>query len=255
MQRGYQHDFASMHKDELYDEKKRTKKADTMIALLSTFYGQEKLKTLKVLDVGASTGFIDHYLSDFFEQVVGIDIDEQAIAFANKRFNAGNLIFKLDDAMKLSFDEDTFDLVICSQVYEHVPDSQLMFTEIYRVLKPGGVCYFAAGNRLSINEHHYNLPFLSVIPRTLAHYYVRIFGKADFYYEKHLSYWGLMSLVRDFLVVDFTRRIITTPKKFKADYMVKDGSKKQWLAKIIVSYFYCLVPGYIWLLKKPFDQC
>jgi SAM-dependent methyltransferase len=217
MQRGYQHDFASMHKDELYDEEKRTKKADTMIAVLANFYGQEKLKTLKVLDVGASTGFIDYYLAGFFEQVVGIDIDEQAIAFASEKFNAENLVFKLDDAMKLSFDTDSFDVVVCSQVYEHVPDAQLMFSEIYRVLKPGGVCYFAAGNRLNVKEHHYGLPFLSVMPRFLAHYYIRIFGKADFYYEKHLSYWGLMMLVNNFIFVDFTRAIIADPEKFKVN--------------------------------------
>lgn len=253
MERGYQYDFASMHKDKLYDESNRIKKADTMIAILSEVYGQQQLKSLKLLDVGASTGIIDHYLSGFFGQVTGIDIDEQAIGFATQNFNAENLLFKLDDAMKLSFEDNSFDLVVCSQVYEHVPDADLMFAEIYRVLKPGGVCYFAAGNRLDIHEHHYNLPFLSVIPRFLAHYYVRLFKKAAFYYEKHLSYWGLMHLTKSFYQIDFTRRVIANPEKFKAGYMLSHGSIKHKLAIVIADYLYWLVPGYIWLLKKPME--
>ncbi|MEM6824585.1 MAG: class I SAM-dependent methyltransferase [Pseudomonadota bacterium] len=42
------------------------------------------------------------------------------------------------DLTKLPFPEDDFDLVICSHVLEHVPDDAAAFSEIARVLKPGG---------------------------------------------------------------------------------------------------------------------
>ena len=42
------------------------------------------------------------------------------------------------DLTKLPFDTDDFDLVICSHVLEHVPDDAAAFSEIERVLKPGG---------------------------------------------------------------------------------------------------------------------
>ena len=92
--------------------------------------------------------------------------------------------------MNLPFGDESFDIVICSHVYEHVPDPERMFDQIHRVLKPGGVCYFSAGNRLMWNEPHYDLPLLSVLPRPLAHLYIRLAGKADRYHEKHLTYWG-----------------------------------------------------------------
>jgi 2-polyprenyl-3-methyl-5-hydroxy-6-metoxy-1,4-benzoquinol methylase len=143
-----------------------------------------------------------------------------------------------------------FDVVICARVYEHVPDAVMMMDEIYRILKPGGVCYFATGNRLNIIEPHYHLPFLSMIPRPLAHLYVKWLGKGSLYYEKHLSYWALRALVRKFVIIDYTRSIIENPNRFSADYMLKTGAMKTRLAKWIVKHAYWLCPGYIWLLKK-----
>jgi SAM-dependent methyltransferase len=93
------------------------------------------------------------------------------------------------DALHLPFADDSLDVVICSHVYEHVPEPVQMFREIHRVLCMGGVCYFSAGNRLMWNEPHYNLPLLSVLPRPLAHLYIRLAG------------WQGQSLSRDSISV------------------------------------------------------
>jgi ubiquinone/menaquinone biosynthesis C-methylase UbiE len=156
--------------------------------------------------------------------------------------------------MQLQFDDDAIDVVICSQVYEHVPDSALMMREIYRVLKTGGICYFAAGNRLMWNEPHYNLPLLSVLPRPLAHLYMKAARKGSHYYEKHLSFWGLKKLVGDFETVDYTRAIIAAPQRFHADYMMRPGSIKSRVANAMARHAFWLVPGYIWVLQKPGGQ-
>jgi ubiquinone/menaquinone biosynthesis C-methylase UbiE len=123
-------------------------------------------------------------------------------------------------------------------------------TEIHRVLKPSGVCYFSAGNRLTVKEPHYNLPFLSVMPRYFAHRYMKIAGKGTFYYEKHLSYWGLKRLIRNFERIDYTKRIIENPELFYANYMIKHGTMKSAFARLIVNYAYWMCPSFIWLLRK-----
>jgi len=228
----------------MYDVRGRERKAKTMIAVLSDFLNSD-LKSLSVLDICSSTGIIANYLSKYFGKVVGIDIDEAAVKFSNNSHKKDNLEFIKSDSMAMEFQESEFDVAICAQVYEHVPDANKLIQEIYRVLKPGGICYFAAGNRLNINEAHYNLPFLSVIPRPLAHIYIKAAGKADFYYEKHLSYWGLKSLVRSFKIVDYTKNIIENPHLFYADYMIQKGSKKASLAKFILRYTYWLCPSYM----------
>lgn len=251
MSRGYQHAFSSLHGSVMYDKAERERKANTMLRILSDKLGEEHIVAMSLLDVGASTGIIDSYLSQSFMQVTGIDIDKKAIAHAMETNSKEHLHFCIGDAMSLDFPNKSFDVVICSQVYEHVPDARRMMDEIYRVLKPEGVCYFAAGNRLSIDEHHHNLPFLSAIPRPLGHLYLRLAGKGKYYYEKHLSYWGLRSLVAKFDIIDYTGELIKNPEKFDAAYMLEPGSTKHKLAQFIVERFYWLCPGYIWLLKKP----
>ena len=48
---------------------------------------------------------------------------------------------------------------------------------IYKLLKPGGICYFVAGNRYKIIEPKFKLPFLSFLPNKLSKLYIRIAKK------------------------------------------------------------------------------
>ena len=245
----YQYNYSEINPVSVYDRRGREQKAKTIVSVLQDFIGAD-LKSLTLLDFGSSTGIIANYLANYFGKVVGIDIDQPAVEFATANFKRDNLEFVQTDSLKSEMHESYFDAVICAHVYEHVQDASVMMDEIHRLLKPGGVCYFAAGNRLNIMEPHYRLPFLSVIPRPLAHIYIRWAGKGESYYEKHLSYWGLKRLVRKFEIVDYTRPMIENPQRFSADYLLQPGAIKTSLARWGVKYAYWLVPGYIWLLKK-----
>jgi len=248
LNRGYQYDF-SVNSPSVFNTEGRERKARTTVAVLED-YLSKPLKDCTLLNVGGSAGIIDNYLSDYFKSVTGIDIDEHAIAHANKNFSRSNLVFKVADALDLPYGDNTFDVVLCSHVYEHVPDPYKMFNEIYRVLSAGGVCYFSAGNRLMWNEPHYDLPLLSVLPRPLAHVYMRIAGKGKYYHEKHLSYWGLKKLVKDFKITDYTTKLVREPETYMTDYMLPSGSFKSRLASTFISAAYWAFPGYIWILEK-----
>ena len=249
--RGYQHNFSRMVNGAMYKHQGRERKAKTILAVLHDFFNKKPLSSLSLLDVGSSTGIIDNYLADYFLKVTGIDIDKEAIQYAKKTFEKDNLRFIVDDLMDLGFPDNIFDVVVCTQIYEHVPDAQIMIKEIFRVLKPGGVCYFAAGNRMTIMEPHYRLPFLSIIPRTLAHMYMKISCKGDYYHEKHLALSGLLKLVSSFILHDYTKKIIVDPEKFHADYMLATDSSKHKIAKLMINHAYWLCPTYIWILEKP----
>ena len=248
--RGYQYNFSEILHKQMYNKAYRRKKAKTIIAVLCDFY-HTPLKDLSVIDIGSSTGIIANYCADYFGSVTGIDIDENAIKFAGKNFRKNNLQFFQQDSMSIDFTDGKFDVVICAQVYEHVPDAKKLMSEIHKILKPGGICYFAAGNRLNVQEAHYNLPFLSVIPRPFAHLYIKTAGKADFYYEKHFSYWGLRNLVSSFKLIDYTIKITNNPDQFHTRYMLPKNMHKTRIAKLVVNHLYWLFPTYIWLLQKP----
>jgi len=243
----YQLDYAS-HRKQMYDAQSRIKKAERMIKLLSHYFGQDKLQELSLLDLGSSTGIIAHELSKNFKIVVGIDIDQEGINFAKKNFKKKNLKFQLADAMKLPFKNSSFDVVICAHVYEHVPNAKKLMAEIHRVLKPNGACYFAAVNALWPIEPHYNLPFLSYLPKNIAHHYVRLFGKADAYYESPRFKPGLKELTLKFKVIDYTDKILSSPSRYGFDDKIK--GTRAIIAKVLAPLSKELAPTFFWLLVK-----
>jgi len=245
----YQHDYSKIRPESVFDGPSRLRKAGTILAVLQDHF-LSGCRHLKLLDVGCSTGIIANFLAGYFHEVVGIDIDANAIWFARSTFRRPNLEFKLQDGLSLDFKEDALDLVVCAHVYEHVPDPDRLLSEIHRVLRPGGICYFAAGNRLAVREPHYGLPFLSYLPQEAANAYLRWSRRGSVYYEKHRTVWGLKRLVRRFTVVDYTHRLIQTPALFGFDYLLKAGTRRHRLAKFAVRHFYWLCPTYVWLLQK-----
>lgn len=233
----------------MYDIEMRRQKANKMLAVLEDYY-IEGISKLEVLDIGCSTGIIANELSKKFTKVSGIDIDEAAVNYAKETYQNDNLNFSVQDSMNLKFSDQSFDVITCAHVYEHVPESNQLFSEIYRILKPEGICYFAAGNRLSLIEAHYKVPLLSIIPKPLAHIYLRMLKKGEFYYENHLTLWGLRKLVSQFEIKDYTLKVLKNPQKYYATEMVKQESLKQKLAISMLDIAYWLCPTYIWLLRK-----
>ncbi|GAB2502217.1 class I SAM-dependent methyltransferase [Lysobacter humi (ex Lee et al. 2017)] len=247
-ERGYQFDFSkgnpAMHAADV-----RTRKARTMIAVLRDAIGSDALCTAKLLNVGCSTGLIDRELARHVAQLTGIDIDREAIELAAARAPA-NARFQVGDAMELDFAPSSFDIVVCSQVYEHVPDPRRMMREIARVLRPGGLCYFAATNRFCVIEQHYRLPFLSIIPVSWAHRYLRLARRGRYYHERHLGIRGLRDLTGAFEVIDYTLKMLREPERFEFGYMMGTGVRRLAI-RAFAHAAYPLFPGYVWLLRKP----
>jgi 2-polyprenyl-3-methyl-5-hydroxy-6-metoxy-1,4-benzoquinol methylase len=249
MTRDYQFNYSSL-KPSVFNREQRERKARTILRVCQDFLQRDDLSQLRLLDVGSSSGVIDNYLADYVQSVEGIDIDQPAIAHAQANFAKHNLSFAQGDAMQLEQRDSSVDIVICSHVYEHVPDASRMFKEIHRVLKPGGFCYFSGNNRVMIMEPHYRLPFLSLLPRFLAHGYLRLAGKGSFYHEKHVSYWSLKKLCQAFDIIDYSAKVIADPDKFDIGYMLKAGTAKYRVANFLASHAKWATP-HIWLLQKP----
>jgi ubiquinone/menaquinone biosynthesis C-methylase UbiE len=95
-----------------------------------------------VLDYGCGTGWsLVRLLGLRPKKVVGIDISEKAIEQAIKR--AGDdAEFRVMDAHKLDFPDNTFDLVVGRAILHHL-DFQIAMQEVKRVLRKGGYAAFA----------------------------------------------------------------------------------------------------------------
>jgi len=243
-----QYGFSEHYSEIAFSRSGREKKAQKVLAILRDAIGP--LEGLRLLDIGCSTGFMTRCYARQFGSVVGTDIDLPALRHASAEAGDSNLDWLLMDSQNLAFRDDSFDVVTCTHIYEHVPDAEQLMAEIHRVLKPGGACFFSAGNRFSMIEPHYRLPLLSVIPRPIAHIYLRMLGRGRHYYEKHLSLAGLRRLVRRFEVVDYTVRAVRAPDRFEAEDVIRPGSLKQIISLGLLRVAYGLCPTYLWVLRK-----
>ncbi|OGH16739.1 MAG: hypothetical protein A3C30_00145 [Candidatus Levybacteria bacterium RIFCSPHIGHO2_02_FULL_40_18] len=91
-----------------------------------------------ILDVGCASGWFLSKVSRRYPKAacVGIDKYKKAIYYGKKRYKS--LKFLYADAHKLPFRSNSFDLVIATEVLEHVTDPTGALKEIKRVLKKEG---------------------------------------------------------------------------------------------------------------------
>lgn len=101
----------------------------------------------RVLDLGCGEG--RHVISAYLEadiQAVGVDLGfddlkltaEKFAGFSQPNNAAKSFGLSQANALHLPFADNTFDVVICSEVLEHIPDYESALAEIQRILAPGG---------------------------------------------------------------------------------------------------------------------
>lgn len=97
-----------------------------------------------VVDLGSGAGndcFVARAVTGETGQVIGIDFSPEMIAKAKKnvsRRGFANVEFHRGDIENIPVESDTADVVISNCVLNLLPSKNKVFTEIYRVLKPGG---------------------------------------------------------------------------------------------------------------------
>ncbi len=101
----------------------------------------ESLKTVKgkLLDIGCGGGITTESLPYYYPQakVYGCDVSKKAIDYARK-FGSGKVTYGVIRGKKLPYKDNTFDVCICLDVMEHIPDVDFFLKEVKRILKKGG---------------------------------------------------------------------------------------------------------------------
>ena len=245
----YQRDYSS-HFSAVKDESIRRQKAIKIVRALLDHLERKDLHGLTCLDAGCSVGVISHTLASSGAQVVGLDIDEAAIRQAAS-LDATGVTWVIGDVGATPLPDKAFDLVVCSQVYEHSPSLTLLAQEIHRLLKTGGVCFFSGPNRWAVMERHYGLPFLSWLPKRWADGWVRAAGQATEYYERPRTGRELRKALKGFIIYDLAPRLLMHPDRYAVESEV---GRFKYLARCIPAWGWSilgeLVPNFNWLLIK-----
>jgi len=94
----------------------------------------------RVLDAATGTGRYAIYLARQGKQVAAIDDNEKMLAVAQRKAHARQLSieFRKENVSNLSFDDSSFDLVICALALSHLQDLSGPCRELVRVLRRGG---------------------------------------------------------------------------------------------------------------------
>jgi SAM-dependent methyltransferase len=145
-------------------------------------------------------------------QVVAIDLDEAALALSEElaRRHGVGIETHVLDACQTPFPSESFDLVSCSQVLEHLPPQRQprLLEEMWRLSRPGGLLWLDTPNQLCYKDKHdTGLPLVHWLPRPIK---VKLAGrlgravatrepafgfqKVDLHY--YMSYFRVMRILR-----------------------------------------------------------
>ena len=270
--RAYQEHFFDLC-PEVGNEATRLRRAAKIASLLERHAGRvnpRPLREMVCLDLGCSSGVITCALSPVFKHVIGVDYDDVALKHIPSDCQAvANVAFARGDAMRLGLADASVDVIICAQVYEHVPSDVQLVAEMYRVLKPDGFIFFSGPNKLYPIEPHYFLPFLHWLPSAWADAWLSKLQRGDHYYERSRTWWSLHQLFQQFTVLDVSWDVLVqhaqretqsaNPAQPAANprFVPKVGWARRWIAAApqpVQQLILPLLPNFNWLLSKRADH-
>lgn len=118
-------------------------------------FAARHIKGLNVLDGACGTGYGSAILGEQASSVTGIDLDPEAVAYANKHYGANNIKFLKSTVELTPFEKHSFDAVVSFETVEHTLSPEAHFREIVRILKPDGTAIMTIPNGWGLTDHHF----------------------------------------------------------------------------------------------------
>lgn len=98
------------------------------------------VKGKKVCDIACGEGYGSALLASYADDVVGVDIDSNVISNANEKYkNRSNLSYIQSNALKTSFKDNSFDVIVSFETLEHLNEHNQLLDEFKRILKDDGL--------------------------------------------------------------------------------------------------------------------
>lgn len=183
-----------------------------LCCLLQPHVPDGQWKGIRVLDIGSGDGIVGQAFVEKGAHVFGLDLDLGRVAAAKERRRSATLLtpsyFVGGDAGQIPFRDSSIDVVVLSDVLEHVIEPRRTLGEVARVLTRGGVAYVATTNRWSLltllTDPHYNVPGVNLLPRRVAAWYVTQLWRVSSTYNvgEYFSKPGLRRLFRAAALVE-----------------------------------------------------
>jgi 2-polyprenyl-6-hydroxyphenyl methylase/3-demethylubiquinone-9 3-methyltransferase len=109
-----------------------------------------QIRDKALIDVGCGGGILSEALTKLGAQVSAIDLAPQSIEIAKLHLYESNLSVNyecIEVGAKAAQSPESFDVVTCMEMLEHVPDPSYIIQECAKLLKPNGMAFFSTLNR------------------------------------------------------------------------------------------------------------
>ena len=207
------------------------------------------------LDVGCGSGGIVRALAPKVSQFLATDPEpwpewgDIERENPNTRFVVGRFDHEVSP-----FSEETVDLAICNQVYEHVEDPGRLIGNLAAVLRPGGYVYFAGPNLFWPIEPHVHWPFVHWLPRSLAIRLMKGLGsKRTPDLDAHSSHrWQLERWFRAAGLEyrnGIRSRALAEAGSSSASSLARIGGRI--VPDVVWNVLLAVMPGFVYILRKP----
>jgi 2-polyprenyl-3-methyl-5-hydroxy-6-metoxy-1,4-benzoquinol methylase len=234
--------------DPRWGSENRPRKAEAIWQTLVHYCGPQIAQGLWV-DVGCGSGGIAATLASRVERMVGMDPEpwERWNGWAREHSNLTFLQGGYDSEPPIMV-PGSADVVVCNQVYEHVPDPVALVRFVHLILRPGGHCYFAGPNLLFPIEPHVFWPFVHWLPRHTATWLMRSFRARNIVDANSLCYWQLMKLFEGFEVRNALPHLLQHPEASGRGGLFWQAAS-MFPARLINALTF-LSPGFVFILRK-----
>ncbi|GAC67841.1 class I SAM-dependent methyltransferase [Gordonia soli] len=171
----------------------------------------------KAIDIGAGQGRHSYEMFRRGADVIAFDQSEQDMADVSEMFDAliaagevpadAKARAEVGDALRLPYADNSFDVVLMSEILEHIPSDEAAIAEMYRILKPGGVgavtvprywpekvCWALSDEYHEVEGGHVRIYKASELADKLRRVGLEVTG-TDHAHALHAPYWWLKCAV------------------------------------------------------------
>lgn len=224
-------------------------------------------KTL--LDFGCGEGGVAIYFARNQMAAFGADITEPQLertALRAKQAQVENKTMLINGQGRLpQVPDDQFDVIICHDVIEHCPEPEVTIQELTRLVNKEGLIYLTAPNRIGLtwifSNPHYNLPLVSILPKSIGDVLVRRFRKMENNVTRMFTPIGLTRLFRKngleviYSYPDEAKEKLARPAKIKSPFKKRifnllDKSGTAPLILLAMPLLHLFSNALIFILKK-----
>lgn len=133
------------------DSEFHARRYEVTIELLREAVGSRQ-GAIQILDLGCGQGHITEKMRLAIQgaECTGLDYSVSAIEYAHENFP--QIDFAVADAYESPYAKEFFDVVVCNNLWEHVPDPLVLLSKIKQLLKPAGYLIVSTPSRYRLGN-------------------------------------------------------------------------------------------------------